>query len=91
MTAAYGHYVTRGLGELLEFDEAFCDRAAECGHRSFVIMAGCFDGVRVRAAKLSYEGPFGVGYGVASFLPETTVTQIRSIEKALCRAGNGGY
>jgi aromatic ring-opening dioxygenase LigB subunit len=62
------------FGELLEFDEAFCDRAAECGHRSFVIMAGCFDGVRVRAAKLSYEGPFGVGYGVASFLPETTVT-----------------
>ncbi len=58
------------FGELLDFDEGFCDRAAECGHRSFVIMAGCFDGVRVRAERLSYEGPFGVGYGVCVFLPE---------------------
>ena len=30
------------FGELFDFDETFCDRAAECGHRSFVIMAGAF-------------------------------------------------
>ncbi len=58
------------FGELLDFDEGFCERAAECGHRSFTIMAGCFDGVKVKAERLSYEGPFGVGYGVCTFLPE---------------------
>jgi len=57
------------FAELFEFEEAFCEKAAECGHRSFVIMAGAFDGVAVQANQLSYEGPFGVGYGVCSFLP----------------------
>ena len=28
------------FGEMLAFDETFCEKAAECGHRSFVIMAG---------------------------------------------------
>lgn len=44
-----------------------CESAAECGHRSFVIMAGAFDRRKVDAHVLSYEGPFGVGYGVATF------------------------
>ena len=55
------------FGELFDFSEDFCDSAAECGHRSFVIMAGTFDGRAVRAERLSYEGPFGVGYGVCAF------------------------
>ena len=55
------------FGELFDFSEDFCDSAAECGHRSFVIMAGAFDGRSVRATGLSYEGPFGVGYGVCAF------------------------
>jgi len=54
---------------LFDFPESLCSGAAECGHRSFVTMAGCFDGVAVRAERLSYEGPFGVGYGVCTFLP----------------------
>lgn len=54
----------------LTFPEAFCDGAAECGLRSFQIMAGALDGLAVRAELLSYEGPFGVGYGVAAFAPE---------------------
>ena len=53
--------------QLLEFDEEFCDAAAECGLRSFQIMAGALDGKAIRPELLSYEGPFGVGYGVASF------------------------
>ena len=57
------------FGELLEFSDDFCNKAAECGHRSFTIMAGCFDGISVKAEMLSYEGPFGVGYGVCTFLP----------------------
>lgn len=47
-----------------------CESAAECGHRSFVIMAGAFDQRKVKADVLSYEGPFGVGYGVATFEAE---------------------
>ena len=62
--------MSRGaFGELFDFSDAFCERAAECGHRSFTIMAGCFDGLSVKAEMLSYEGPFGVGYGVCTFIP----------------------
>ena len=53
--------------EFLEFDEDFCEAAAECGLRSFIIMAGAMDGKEVRPELLSYEGPFGVGYAIASF------------------------
>ncbi len=56
--------------ELFDFDEAFCDKAAECGHRSFVIMAGVFDGMAVKAARYSHEDVTGVGYGIISFIPE---------------------
>ena len=57
-------------GDFLRFltmDAALCDRAAECGLRSFQIMAGALDGLAVSPALLSYEGTFGVGYGVATF------------------------
>ena len=37
------------FGALLEFSESFCDKAAECGHRSFVVMAGALDGRSVEA------------------------------------------
>ncbi len=55
------------FGRFLSFDPEFCDAAAECGLRSFQIMAGALDGIAVDAELLSYEGPFGVGYGVAAF------------------------
>ena len=58
------------FGELFDFDESFCDKAAECGHRSFVIMAGALDGVKVRATQLSHEDVTGVGYGICTFYPE---------------------
>ena len=57
-------------GDFLQFltmDSGLCDRAAECGLRSFQIMAGALDGLSVDAKLLSYEGTFGVGYGVATF------------------------
>ena len=57
------------FGALFDFTEGFCSSAAECGHRSFVVMAGCFDGKGVTTEQLSYEGPFGVGYGVCTFAP----------------------
>ena len=55
--------------ELFDFDEGFCDRAAECGHRSFVIMAGAFDGQKVKAERLSHQDVTGVGYGICTFYP----------------------
>lgn len=57
------------FGELLEFSEDFCEKAAECGHRSFTILAGAFDRTDVEAEQLSYEGTFGVGYGVCAYRP----------------------
>lgn len=57
------------FGELFDFDEAFCDKAAECGHRSFVIMAGALDGIDVKATQYSHEDVTGVGYGICSFFP----------------------
>ena len=58
------------FGEMLEFDETFCEKAAECGHRSFVIMAGALDGMKVRASALSHQDVTGVGYGICTFYPE---------------------
>lgn len=55
------------FGELFSFSESFCDTAAECGHRSFTIMAGAFDRTSLDVKRLSYEGPFGVGYGICTF------------------------
>ena len=58
------------FGELFDFEEIFCEKAAECGHRSFVMMAGAFDGMGVRAKQLSHEDVTGVGYGICTFYPE---------------------
>ena len=56
--------------ELFDFDESFCDKAAECGHRSFIIMAGALDGMKIQATQYSHEDVTGVGYGICSFYPE---------------------
>lgn len=53
--------------KLLTMDNQMCNRAAECGLRSFWIMAGALDRKKIRAEKLSYEGTFGVGYGIVFF------------------------
>ena len=55
--------------KFLSFTPAFAEKAAECGLRSCVILAGALDGKSVASELLSYEGPFGVGYGIASFIP----------------------
>lgn len=52
---------------LMAVDPALCERAAECGFRSLVILAGFMDGLRTQGRVLSYECPFGVGYLTAAF------------------------
>lgn len=63
-------FKTGNFGELLEFTPEFCDAAAECGLRSFIMMAGTLDGRAVKCDVLSHEDTFGVGYGVACFEPD---------------------
>ncbi len=58
---------TGDFAALFAMKPAFCEAAGECGHRSFIIMAGALDGKAVKSRLLAYEGPFGVGYGVAKF------------------------
>lgn len=53
--------------ELFAFDEHFLDKAAECGHRSFVMMSGCFDKTNVTIEKLSHQDVTGVGYGICCY------------------------
>ena len=55
------------FGELLAFSESFCEKAGECGHRGFTMMAGAMDGKADMPRRLTYEGPFGVGYGICTF------------------------
>ncbi len=52
---------------VLNLDQDLIEEAGECGLRSVVIMLGALDGLKVKPEILSYEGPFGVGYLVASF------------------------
>lgn len=56
------------LAGLLDFSDEFCTKAAECGLRGFIMMAGALDGLKYQSKVLSYEGPFGVGYGCAEFI-----------------------
>lgn len=61
---------TMASGNFLQFltmDPSLCERAAECGLRSFQMMAGALDGLSVAPQLLSHEGTFGVGYAVALF------------------------
>ncbi len=67
--------------KLLALPPDFCERAGECGQRSFLILAGALDGQKVRAQALSYEGVTGVGYGLALFWPQGPDEGRRFLEK----------
>ena len=53
--------------ELMNYDEDFLDKAAVCGHKSFLIMAGSIDKEKVLTKFYSHEDITGVGYGVLSY------------------------
>ena len=55
------------FNELLEFKENFLEKASECGHRSFTIMAGVLDSTDIESKFYSHEDVTGVGYGIISF------------------------
>lgn len=58
------------LRKFVSLDPRLAEKAGECGWRSFAILAGAMDGVKVKTELLSYEGPFGVGYAVARVNPQ---------------------
>lgn len=75
-------------GDFLQFltmNPALCERAAECGLRSFQMMAGALDGLAVAPQLLSHEGTFGVGYAVALF-PVTGRDDSRCFASACAQA-----
>ena len=74
--------------QFLKLDPVFCEKAAECGLRSFIIMAGALDKKSISATLLSYEGPFGVGYAVASFYVLDTDSERNFLEQFLVQQKN---
>jgi len=59
-------------GDVVSFvnmPEELRNNAGECGFRSLVIMLGALDGREFTSEVFSYEGPFGVGYLTAGFVP----------------------
>lgn len=65
------------FGNLLNYKESFLEKVAQCGHRSFLIMAGLLDRIEVRSKFYSYQDVTGVGYGILSFYP-TNVDESRN-------------
>ena len=52
---------------IMNYPETYLEKAAICGHKGFCIMGGIFDGYKLSINRLSYEGPFGVGYGICTY------------------------
>jgi aromatic ring-opening dioxygenase LigB subunit len=55
---------------ILKFDPLLADEAGQDSLWSIAILLGALAGKKVEHEVLSYEGPFGVGYMVASFEPQ---------------------
>lgn len=54
---------------LLHINPTTLDAGAECGLRSILFLLGVLEHTPNKPQVLSYEGPFGVGYLVATFTP----------------------
>jgi MEMO1 family protein len=62
------HYLQQGdVKGLFSMDTETVCSAGECGRRSMLIMLGALEGKKFNGELLSYEGTFGVGYGVMRF------------------------
>ena len=74
------------MEKIVNFDLGLAERARECGLRSMMIMAGTLDKANLKTEVLSYEGPFGVGYGTAKvdiigYNDEDILDKIKAEEK----------
>lgn len=55
------------IKSLFSMDDTMIEEAAQCGLNSVYILLGAMEGKDFKGQVLSYEGPFGVGYGVVKF------------------------
>jgi len=55
---------------LMRISPELAENGKECGLRPFAMMAGVLHGLEITPKLHSYEGRFGVGYAVASFIVE---------------------
>ncbi|MFH0819186.1 MAG: AmmeMemoRadiSam system protein B [Patescibacteria group bacterium] len=56
------------IDEIVKISPELIESAGECGYRSLLILLGALKKVDFKFKKLSYEGPFGVGYLVGEFV-----------------------
>lgn len=56
------------VASILNMDSTLIEDAGECGLRSIIILMGALSNMEYKFEKLSYEGPFGVGYLVGKFV-----------------------
>lgn len=66
---------------IFNMDKCMIEEAGECGLRSLYILLGAVEGNSIQGELLSYEGPFGVGYGVMKFKQESE--NISNLDKLL--------
>lgn len=78
------------LKSLLGFPLALADRAGECGLRPLVILAGALEGEDLEPRIFSYEGPFGVGYATAVFVPKEGLETATGREQAVLTSREEG-
>ena len=69
------------VGAIARLDDRLVEAAGECGLRPIFMMLGALDGLEVDAQVHSYEGPFGVGYAVASFRPRAASDSARRYDE----------
>ena len=66
---------------IFNMDKCMVEEAGECGLRSLYILLGSMEGNSMSGKLLSYEGPFGVGYGVMKFKKKDEV--VSNLDKLL--------
>ncbi len=71
------------LEEFTDIDKTVNELSANCGYPGFVMLAGALQDYRITPDFLSYEGPFGVGYGICIFECENWYVRLAkaSLEK----------
>lgn len=62
------HLLEKGhVVDIFNMDKETVCNAGECGRRSVFMMLGALEGTKFKGELLSYEGTFGVGYGIMKF------------------------
>jgi AmmeMemoRadiSam system protein A/AmmeMemoRadiSam system protein B len=75
------------VSSIMEISEELLNQAGECGFRPLVMLLGCLDGYDLKTNVISYEGPFGVGYMVASLVPQEKNDERLLLEKLMDNRG----